>query len=69
MVEKIKTEVDRVLLVLNMKKNFPIYFTKIELFLNFETESSLSIPVLPYIPFFKFWKENFIYFKHKHVET
>ena len=32
MKEKIKTDVDRLLLVLTMKKKFPIYFAKIELF-------------------------------------
>ena len=33
MLEKIKTDVDRLLLVLTMKKNFLIHFAKIELFL------------------------------------
>ena len=32
MVEKVKTDVDRLLLVLTMKKKFPIYFAKTELF-------------------------------------
>ena len=33
MVEKIKTEVDRLLMILKMETtNFPIYFAKIELF-------------------------------------
>ena len=36
-------DVDRLLLVLTMKTIFPIYFAKIELFFNFETE---SCPVL-----------------------
>ena len=39
-VEKTKTD-DRLLLVMTMKQNFPIYFAKIELFSNFETKSSL----------------------------
>ena len=30
--EKIKTDVDRLLFVLTVKKKFPIYFAKIELF-------------------------------------
>ena len=42
MAEKIKTDIDRLLLVLLMKTNFPIYFAKIELLFNFETKSSLS---------------------------
>ena len=32
MLQKIKTDVNRLLLVLIMKTNFPIYFAKIELF-------------------------------------
>ena len=42
MAEKIRIEVDRILWVLIVKTNFPIYFAKIELFFNFETKSSLS---------------------------
>ena len=39
-----KTDVDRLYWVLIMeKKNYPIYFSKIELFFNFETKSSLSM--------------------------
>ena len=41
MVEKIKTDVDRLLLVSTIKTYFPIYFAKTELF-NFETRSTLS---------------------------
>ena len=46
MSEKIKVDVDRLLLVLIIKTTFPIYFAKIELFFNFETQSSLSTFVL-----------------------
>ena len=41
MVEKIKTDVDGLLFVLTVKKNFPIYFAKFELFFNLDTKSSL----------------------------
>ena len=42
MVKKIKTDVDRLLLILIIKIKFTIYFAEIELFFNFETKSSLS---------------------------
>ena len=38
MIEKIKTDVNRLLLVLTMEKNCPICFSKNEPFLNFETK-------------------------------
>ena len=44
MVEKI-TDVDRLLFVMMIKNEFPIYFAKIELFFNFEIKSSLSTSV------------------------
>ena len=37
-----KMKVERLLLVLTMKTNFPIYFAKTEIFFNFETKISLS---------------------------
>ena len=45
MLEKIETDVDRLLLVLTMNKNVPIYFAKIELSFNFEIKSSLFTSV------------------------
>ena len=42
MAKKIKTDVDRLLLILPMKKNFPICFAKIEL-------SSISKPKVIYL--------------------
>ena len=45
MVEKIKTDVDKLFFFFTVKKNFPIYFAKIELLFNFETKSSLSTSV------------------------
>ena len=68
MLEKIKTYVDELLLILMMKKEIPICFAKIELFFNFETKSSLR-PFLSPLIFPKLWKQNFMHFGHKHVET
>ena len=48
MIEKIKADVDRLLLVLKMKKKLPIYFTKTELFLNFEIKCNLSTSVFSF---------------------
>ena len=42
MADKIYTDVNKLLLVLTMKKKFLIYFVKIEIFWNLETKSSLS---------------------------
>ena len=42
MVGKIKTDLERLLLVLIMEKKCPLYCIKIELFFIFETTSSLS---------------------------
>ena len=62
MVQKIETDVDKLLLVLKMNKNFPIYITKIQLLLYFETKVVYVRPFLSSLPFTRFWKENFIYF-------
>ena len=68
MVDKIKTDVDRLLLVSKMKKS-PI---SQNITTNF---FSLSKPKVAYLrpflslPFTKFWKQNFVYFEHKHIET
>ena len=45
MAEKVEEDVDKLRFVLKMKKKFPIYFAETELFLNFETNSSLSTSV------------------------
>ena len=42
MIKKMKTDVDRLLLVLIMKTNLLVYFAKNELHFNFKTKSSLS---------------------------
>ena len=69
MAEKMKTDADRLLLVLIMKKNYLIYFVKLNFFLIFETKSILSTSVFSYLSFPKFRKQNFMYFGHEHVET
>ena len=57
-VEKIKTDVDKLLLVLTMKIFFSIYFAKIELFLNFETKRSLSTSVFIFSTISQILKRN-----------
>ena len=69
MVEKIKTHVDRLLLILIMKRKFPIYFFKIELFLFSKLKVVYLRLFLSSLLFPKFKKQNFMYFGHKHVET
>ena len=67
MAEKIKMDVDRLLLILIMKTKFPIYFAKIELFSNFETKSSLSTSVFIFsaisqilkTTFYVFWTQTY----------
>ena len=56
MFEKIKTNVDRLLLVSIMKKKCSIYFAKTELFFIFKTKSSLSTSVFIFI----FWTQTCI---------
>ena len=69
MVEKIKTDVDRVHLVLIMEKKIPKYFVK----LNFFSFSKLNVvylhPFLTSLQFPEFWKQNFMFFGHKYVKT
>ena len=69
MVGKIKTDVDGLLLNLTMKKNFPIDFVKIELLSFFKSKAVHLHLFLSTLPFPKHWKQNFIYFGLKHVET
>ena len=59
MVEKIETDVYRLLLVLKMNKNFPIYFAKIEISFNFEIKSSLSTSVLVFSTLTQILKRKF----------
>ena len=53
MVEKIKADVDRLLLVLKMKTKLPIYFVKTEVLFNLETKSPSSFS--PSMSFFIFY--------------
>ena len=69
MVEKIKTDFDRLFLVLIMKTNFPIYFAKIQFFFNFETKSSLSTSDFIFSNIFEILETNIMHFGYKHVET
>ena len=57
MAEKIKTGVGRLLLVSKLKKSLIL------------EKYCGKRPFLSSLPFSKFWKQNFIYFGHKHVET
>ena len=69
MVEKIKMDVGRLLLVLPIKKNFRYILLK----LNFYSISKPKVvylhPFSFYLPFSKFYKGNFMYLRHGHVDT
>ena len=69
MVEKMKIDVDRLPLVLIMKKKFPTYFAKIELFSILKPKVVHLGPFLSFLTLLKFWKQNFMYFGRKHGET
>ena len=73
MVEKIKTDVDRPLLVLKMKTKFRYILLKVNFFKfrnqNLSTKPIYLLSFFPSLTFPKFWKQNFMYFGHKHVET
>ena len=69
MVEKIQTDVDRLILVLKLKKCWIIARYIGTFFL-------LSKPKVVYLRLFlssltfpTFWKQNFVYFGHKHIEN
>ena len=51
------------------EKNVPMYFAKIELFSISKLKLMYLRPFLSSLRFPKFWKQNFMYFGHKHVET
>ena len=69
MVEKLKTNVDRLLLVLIMEQKFPKYFVKLDFFSFLKPNVVYLRPFLNSLQFPKFWEQNFMYFGHKHVET
>ena len=69
MVEKIKTDVDRLLLDLKFKKS-SILAKYIGIFCSFSKPEVLYLrPFVSFLPFHKFWEQNFMYFAHNHVET
>ena len=59
MVQKIKTDVDGLLLILIIKQIFAIHFAENEFVLIFCTESSLSKPVFIFSTIFKIKKNIF----------
>ena len=69
MVEKIKTDVDRLLLILILKKNFRYILLKLNFFSLSKPKVVYLRPFLSSLPSPKFWKVNFMYFRHKHVKT
>ena len=52
-----------------MKNNVPMYFTKIELFIIFETKISLSSSVLLFAAISQISKKKCMYFGYEQVET
>ena len=69
MVEKMKTDVDEVLLVPKLKKG-QIQQNILENFHLFSKPKVVYLhPFLSSLPFSKFWKPNLMYFGPKHVET
>ena len=66
--DKIKTDVDRLLLVSKLTK-CSILAKYIGTFFFIVKTKSIYRPFLSFLPFLKFWKKRFIYFGHKHVET
>ena len=69
MVDKIKTDVDRLLLVSKMKKSSISQNISTNFFSLLKPKVVYLRPFLSYLPFSKFWKQNFMYFGYKHVET
>ena len=69
MVDKIQMDVDRLLLVLIMKKNFRYILPKLDFFSISKPKVVYLRPFLSSLPFSKFGKENFMYFRNKRVKT
>ena len=69
MVETIKTDVDRPLLVSKLKRS-SIFKKSIRNFLLLSKPRLVYLdPLISSLPFFKFSKQNVMYFGVKHVET
>ena len=68
MVEKIKTDVDRLLLVSKLQKS-SILAKYIGTFVSLLKSNVVNLhPFLSSLKFLNFWKQHFMYFGHKHVE-
>ena len=67
MVEKIKMDVDRLLLVSKLKKGFRYILLKLDFFSTSNSKVVHLRPFLSSLSFTKFQKQNFVYFRHKHV--
>ena len=59
-----KTDVDRLLLVLKMKKQFPKSFVELNYFLFYKPNLVYLRSLLSSLPFLKFKKQNFMYYWH-----
>ena len=59
MLEKMKMDVDGVHLVLIMKTNFSVYFSKIELYIIYKTKNCLSTSVFTFSTISKILKTKF----------
>ena len=68
MVKKIKTDIDRLLLVLIIKKNSWYILLKLNFILILKPKVVYLRSFLSSLIFPKFGKQNFMYFGHKHVE-
>ena len=51
------------------KINFPIYFLKLNFFSILKIKIVYLRPFLSFLTFPKLWKQNFMHFGHKYVET
>ena len=51
MLEKIKTDVDGLLLVLTMEKKISVYFAKMELFFILETQTCINLKPIKFANF------------------
>ena len=69
MLEKIETDVDRLILVSKLKKS-SILAKYIEHFFSFSKPKVVYLrPFSSFLLFLKSWKQHFVYFAHKPVET
>ena len=70
MVDKMKTDVDWLLLVSKMKKKVQFHQIYQPIFFSLSKPKVVYLrPFLSSLLFSKLWKQNVMYFAHKHVET